>query len=278
MAALTSVNTTIRDEVLVKEVLHALDKKFVLLPWLNTGFEGELKEKGDTVAIQILPNITFSTGTTAGGTITPAAFTITKESLVIDTLKQAGITITDYEQVIVNFDLMAKFADRFAISAKEVIETAAFTVLKSGIASANKLNEASPVTITAANVFGYIETMRVALSSNNAFGESALFVSPSIASFIRQSPIYDGYREGLRVREEGYIMKISGFEVYESNNIGSNHMVGTVRDSVNFCVQFNKYKVVELTNAFAHNVLAEICMGGLVASVNNKASVTLKYA
>lgn len=167
MPAISSLNTTIRDEILVSETLHAMDKRMVLMPWLNSVYEGELKNKGDTVAVQVIPNITFSTGTTAGGTITPSAVTITKETLVIDTLKQTGITVADYERAIVNFNLIVQFGGRFAKAAITTIESSAFTVLKSGIATGNKLQEGTPVTLTAANIYSYVESMRVVMEAND---------------------------------------------------------------------------------------------------------------
>jgi hypothetical protein len=68
-------------------------------------------------------------------------------------------------------------------------------------------------------IYAAIDLMRVELSKRNAFDQSALFVSPAIASLIRQSALFDGFREGLDVRKNAFVGRMSGFEIYETNNL-----------------------------------------------------------
>jgi hypothetical protein len=84
-----------------------------------------------------------------------------------------------------------------------------------------------------------------------------LFVKPAIASLIRQSSLFDGFREGLDVRKAGFVGRMAGFEIYETNNVGS-YMLAMDRDSVHFVAQRTGYKETEETDAFSWNILGEM--------------------
>lgn len=57
MAFTLGANTIIKENLLVKETIRLLDKKFVILPWANTEFEDEIKQQGDSVSVQTFPRI-----------------------------------------------------------------------------------------------------------------------------------------------------------------------------------------------------------------------------
>jgi len=108
--------------------------------------------------------------------------------------------------------------------------------------------------LTKDTVYAAIESMRVKLSERNAFNQAALFVKPATASLIRQSALFDGFREGLDVRKEGFVGRMSGFEIYETNNIGS-YMLAMDKDSIHFVAQWTGYKETQETDAFSSNIL-----------------------
>lgn len=85
-------NTIIVPELFAKEVNNR-DIKNVFYNYTNRDYTGELRNAGDTVTVQTLPTLSFASGT-AGAEITATNFTITEESLVINTTKQLLVRVT----------------------------------------------------------------------------------------------------------------------------------------------------------------------------------------
>ena len=268
MAFVTGSNTIIKENLLAKEVVRLLDKQFVVMNWANTMYEGEIKQQGDTVSIQIFPNISWSSGTTAGASITASTFTITKETLAIDQLAVFRVKTSQIEEIQSNLSIRTKVAERMAYGQADLLEQFVISKALGWAAAGNKIGTYLTA-LTSATTFAAIEAMRVKLSENNAFGNAALFVKPSISSLLRQSSNFDGFKEGLEVRKNGFIGKMSGFEVYETNNIGS-YMLALDKDSVHFAAQFVGFKDTEEVDAFSYNILGEVAYGGKVCTENGK--------
>jgi len=268
MAFVTGSNTIIKENLLAKEVVRLLDKQFVVMPRANTMYEGEIKQQGDTVSIQTFPNISWSSGTTAGASITASTFTITKETLSIDQLAVFRVKTSEIAASQSNLDIRSKVAERMAYGQADLLEQYVVSLAAAGATSGNKLG-AYATALTSSTVFAAIEAMRVKLSENNAFGNAALFVRPAVSSLLRQSANFDGFKEGLGTRETGYVGKMSGFTIYETNNIGK-YMLALDKDSVHFAAQFIGFKQTEETDAFSWNILGELAYGGKVCTENGK--------
>ncbi len=279
MSFTLGTNTIIKENILVKQVIALLDKQFTMSEWANREFEGEITQQGDTVSVQTFPRISFTTGTTAGADITATTFTITKETLVIDTLQQVLVTVTNLEEIQSNLALREKIGSQIMYSMRNVIDGYVSYVAITGALTGNKLHEGSAATADKTTIHALIEEMRVALASNNAFQQAALFVEPAIASLIRQSSLFDGFREGLDARIEGYVGKMSGFLIYETNNLAvAKKMLAMDKDSVHLAVQWTGYDERKEPKGFRTNILSEFVMGSKVFSENSKRIATLKYA
>lgn len=166
MAFITGTNTIIKENLLAKETIRLLDKKFVIMNYANTDYEGEIKQQGDTVSVQTFPNISWSTGTTAGADIAASAWTITKETLTVDQLAQLRVEVTNVEEIQSNISLREKTAERMAYGQAELLEK--FIVKLAVEAAGNKLGSLSTA-LTATTVIDAITAIRTALRKNNAF-------------------------------------------------------------------------------------------------------------
>lgn len=146
------------------------------------------------MSIQTFPNISWQSGTTAGADITLSSFTITKDQLVIDQLATFGVPVTNLEEIQSNLNLATKVADRMAYGQADVLEQFVAKTAVDGVHASNNLGDYGTA-LTKATVYAAVESMRVALAEQNAFDQAALFVAPEIASLIRQSSLFDGFRE-----------------------------------------------------------------------------------
>ena len=115
-------NTIIMVDLLMKETIRLLDEKLVVTPRANRQYEGAIKQVGDTVRVQTFPNVTYSSGTTAGADITESSFTVSSETLQADQLAQLNIPVADLTQITSNLDLMSKLADRISFAMAKVCE------------------------------------------------------------------------------------------------------------------------------------------------------------
>lgn len=277
MSFITGGNTIIKENLLAKEVTKLLDKKFVVMPWANKKYENEIKQQGDTISIETFPNIAWSSGTTAGATISATAFTITKDQLVINQLATFRADVTNVEAIQSNLNLREEIAGRMAYWQAEVLEK---YLIKTAVewAHASNVLGSLAVSLTTATVYGAIDSIRVALSRQNAFEQAGLFVDPVISSLLRQSTNFDGFREGLDVRMEWYIGKMSGFQIFETNNLGYKQILAFDRNAVHFAAQWTGFKVTNDPTAFVDHILGEMAYDAKVCTENKKRIAIYAYA
>lgn len=269
MTIVVWTNTIIKESLLAKEVTRLLDKELVVAPRANTTYEWYVKGQGDTVSIQTFPNISWSSGTTAWTDISLSTFTITKDQLVVDQLAQFGVAVTNLEEIQSNLSLREQVANRMMYGQKDTMDQ---FIISKALAAAVAWSYVSwdySTALTKDTVYAALETIRVALSTRNAFDQAAVFVKPAIASLIRQSSLFDGYREGLDVRKNAFVGRMSGFEIYETNNVGS-YILAMDKNSVHFAAQWIGFKTTEAEKGFRHNILWEMAYWAKVCTENAK--------
>lgn len=288
-------NTIITPAIFSKELIRNLDRKVVFVSHTDRAYEWDLRQAGDTVRVQTLPTLTFTAsaitgagdvtnadvGTGPGGAITASDFAITLENLVVNKYTNKLVRLTDHEMVQSNLSLEEKVAGRFAegvarLFDNEVRDQVLVTQV-ADIPAANKINSATPVTLTKTNIFEEIEKMRVALMDQNVEDNLCLFVSPSAQSLLLQSGILDNSDLGLETRFKGYIGMISGVKVYVSTALtASKEMIMMQEGAVNMVVQVNKTKVVDGTDGFYTNILVEAIYGLKIFAEKAK-SISINY-
>lgn len=273
-------NTVIEPVIFAKEVIRNRDIKNVFYRFANRDYTGELNQAGDTVTVQTLPTLSFASGT-AGAAITATDFTITSENLVIDRTRQLLVRITDKEAKQSNLALTMKVAERFAeAEARLFDEQVRDQILVTDVATipaANKIDSGAPATITTSNIFEKIEGLKVALAEQNVTERLVLFIAPSLASLLRRSGLLDATDLGLETRIKGYMGMVSGVKVVETNALtASKEMIMMEEGAVNMVAQLNQYKVMEGTDGFYQNLMAEIIYGLKLFAENAKA-VAIQY-
>jgi hypothetical protein len=146
------------------------------------------------------------------------------------------------------------------------------------IPAANKINSASPVTLTTANVYGEIMKLRAALKKQNVkVPNMRLFVSTDVETLLLQSDFVKGSDAGVGVMKTGYIGTVGGVQVYSTTALdASNEMIMMADGAVNAVVQITDTKVIDGTDGFYTNVLAQIVWGMKIFGENAKA-IAINY-
>ncbi len=289
-------NTIITPQIFSKEVIRNLDREVVFMSHTNRAYEWEIKKAGDTVRVQTLPTLTFTAssitgagdftnadvGTGPGGVITASDFAITVENLIINKYTEKRVTLTSLEIAQSNLSLEEKVASRFAegmgtLMDNEVRDQILVTQV-ANIPAANKINSASPVTLTTANVYGEIMKLRAALKKQNVkVPNMRLFVSTDVETLLLQSDFVKGSDAGVGVMKTGYIGTVGGVQVYSTTALdASNEMIMMADGAVNAVVQITDTKVIDGTDGFYTNVLAQIVWGMKIFGENAKA-IAINY-
>jgi len=274
-------NTIIIPTLFAKEVIRKRDIKNVFYKYTNKEYTGELKSAWNTVTVQTLPTLSFTTGT-AGDPITASNFTITSENLVINTTKSLLIVLKDVEMTQSNLSLEERVAERFAEAEARLFDEAVrdqiLVVQVADIPAANKLDSGAPITLTPALAYTSILNLSEALDNQNVSEDSRVaFVSPNFSNNLMQSGFLDASDVGLGVRFKGYMGMVNGVKIVKTNALtASKEVIMMAEWAVNMVVQLNQYDVRKGTDGFYENLLAEVIYGLKIFGENAK-SIAVQY-
>jgi N4-gp56 family major capsid protein len=274
-------NTIIIPTIFSKEVIRNRDIKNVFYKHTNSDYTGELRKSGDTVTVQTLPTLSFTSGT-AGAAISATDFTITSENLVIDQVEQLLVKITDEEKVQSNLELTTKVAERFAEAEARLFDEAVrdqiLVTQVADIPAANKLDSGSPITLTPALAYTSILNLSTALDEQNVAEDGRVaFVSPNFANNLMQSNFLDSTDAGLNTRFKGFVGMVNGVKIVKTNALtASKEVIMLQEGAVNMVVQLNNYDVRKGTDGFYENLMAEVIYGLKIFGENAKA-IAIQY-
>ncbi|MBT7538602.1 MAG: hypothetical protein HN683_04640 [Gammaproteobacteria bacterium] len=202
----------------------------------NTDYEGELRNKGDTIRIRTAPSITILDYTGAGSTLTTEVPTPIYQDMQVDQAKYFSVQTNDVLAQQADMDLMNMFTDDAAKQMKINIEDEFFfnCFVTEGPAAANSgatagaLSAAydlgiltAPIdTSTANNLLECILRMSAALDEQNVPEDGRwLVMTPYDRQILMRSDIAQAYFSGdaSSTIRTGKIGMLDRFTVYVSN-------------------------------------------------------------
>lgn len=80
---MSNPTSVVLEDLLLSQVKTANYKKATVLPFCNREYEGQLKEKGDTINVIIHPNVTGTTSGASGDDIPESQYQPTKVPLTV---------------------------------------------------------------------------------------------------------------------------------------------------------------------------------------------------
>lgn len=243
-------------------LLFHLDKAHVATAFVNRDYEGEIKQKGDTVHVNQLGNITVSDYVAANG-ITAEDLVTTEQTLVIDQDKYWAFKVEDLEKVQAAGPLMDEAMARAAYNMADSVDTKIFAEIAGAAKSANTIGtNANKIALTKDNIYENLVKLSVVLDKSNVPTQGrVLAVTPDIygllqmdvPTFIRSTP------ESEARLQTGYIGDISGFQVFKTQNLPANTIIATVPMATSFAEQLVSTEALRSEKNFAdivrgHNV------------------------
>ena len=255
-------------ELWAKKLMVALEKATVFASPLvvNSDYEGEISQMGDTVHINMVSDPTISSYT-RGGTLTYEDLNTADQVLVIDQAKSFSFKVDDIDKRQAAGDVAGPAMARAAYKLRD-LQDIAIEALFAGAASANLVNGGSAVTaVTGTPTQAYdnvLIPLRVELDEANVPQEGRYAVIPPWLHgrllrddrFVRADAA-GGMGNG--VQGNGFVGQAAGFNILVSNNCtlvtGDDYRISAgVPDAITFANQILETEALRLQTTFADAV------------------------
>ena len=204
-------------------LLYALEKAHVATNLVNRNYEGEIRNHGDTVHINTIGAITVKSYTKNTNIDAPETLTTTDQSLAIDQAKYFNFQVDDVDKAQAAGELVDTAMGRAAYALADVSDAYLLGVIAAGAATGNTIGSAaSPVALTAANVYENIIKLKTKLDKANVPNTGrTIVVPPDVHSLLLLDDRFakSSSNAGQEALINGLVGRIAGFDVYMSNNV-----------------------------------------------------------
>ena len=208
--AITNFIPTVWSESLYK----TLDKQYVAVSNCNREFEGDIREKGDTVKICGIGNVKVSDYKKNTDMSTPETLSDNATTLVIDQAKYFNFQIDDVDRAQASPKLM----EAAMKNAANALANEADRYIYNLYTEATRTITCEEVTVD--NIIDYLIDARTSLLGANVTDprDIVIEVSPAIAGLILKAKL-NLSTDNTDVLENGCIGSIGGCKIFVSNNI-----------------------------------------------------------
>ncbi len=214
-------------------LLQSLEKTHVAANLVNRDYEGEIRQQGDTVHINMIGAITVRDYTKGSDIVAPEELSTTDQTLVISQAKYFNFQIDDVDAAQVAGSLMDSALARSAYALKDAADSYILKTIADGLLTENTIGSSAAVTLTKDNIYENIIKLRLILDRNNVPLEGRTIVIPpeAYALLLQDSRFVSG-DIGSEALRSGYIGSVAGFEIYESNNCSKSDSTYTITAQV----------------------------------------------
>ena len=202
---------------------HNLQKSLVALNFVNTDYEGEIRQKGDKVKINTVGAINI--GDYDGTPITLQDLTTSDTTLEVDQAKYFAFKVDDIDRVQAAGELMAPAMEESAYALADAEDSFILgKIAAAGIANSDVIGtQLAPITLTASNIYQSIVNMKVAMDVKNVplTGRSIVVPSEVYALLLLDDRFVKATSENTaeEALKNGFVGRVAGFDVYQSNNV-----------------------------------------------------------
>ncbi|HIV10268.1 MAG TPA: hypothetical protein IAD28_01030 [Candidatus Faeciplasma avium] len=214
-------------------LLQSLEKTHVAANLVNRDYEGEIRQQGDTVHINMIGAITVRDYTKGSDIVAPEELSTTDQTLVISQAKYFNFQIDDVDAAQVAGSLMDSALARSAYALKDAADSYILKTIADGLLTENTIGSSAAVALTKDNIYENIIKLRLILDRNNVPLEGRTIVIPpeAYALLLQDSRFVSG-DIGSEALRSGYIGSVAGFEIYESNNCSKSDSTYTITAQV----------------------------------------------
>ena len=300
---MTSINAStggFTPEIWSEKININLDNYGAYNDIVNRKYEGELKQKGDTVHFYTLGSLSvvdYDPNSTGFSGLDYQDPTGDKQSLVVNQQKAIPFKVDDIKKVQANIDLVNKYTERMAIAFSNVKDAYIHGLAVAG--AGTKLNNSTAVSLTKDNVWAQICRMQAVLTRKNAITKNgldyagkrpALVITPEFQEVMLQCSQFFANAFGDKTLRTGQIGHIGIFDVFLDTNITtdktgtgtgatySQKIVALTSDAITYAEQITKTETLRDIKDFGDYVRSLMVYGGKVANpdciVTNKITMS----
>lgn len=237
---------------------------------VNRKYEGEIKQKGDTVKFYTYGSLEVKDYDAEGNDT--LVWEDPKGNLLelkVDQEKYIAFQVDKIEKVQSNVDLVNGFTKRMAIA---FAQTKDLFIHDLAVTGAGTTLDAKA--LTKDNVWETVCTMYAKLAAKNAIVDGvdyagkrpALVLTPEAEGILKQAPQYFANAFGNEVLRKGQIGIIGGFDVFVDTNIDGGEIVALTSDAIMFAEQITETDMIKAENSFKHKVKSLHVYGGVVGN------------
>lgn len=225
-------------EIFSQKLGKYLDKSTVMMNCVNRNYEGEIKQKGDSVNIVTPGEIDVND---FNGIVMTQKPTSSEQTFVVDQAKYFSFEVSVIEQKQSHSDLIAIYKERAGKKVEEVRDT----YLLSKVADADSSNVITTSVITKDNFYSKVVEASKKLKLNNALdgGKKAwMIIDPELEALAVQAPEFiQANKLGEDTLTKGAIGRISNMDILVCTNFAAvsgtyNIMFGT-NDAITYASQ-----------------------------------------
>jgi len=260
-------------------LLAHLDNTLVANRFFNNDWEGEIREKGNTVKINqigdvsvfdYIPNQDMDPPETLGGV---------QQEMVIDFAKAFNFQIDDVDNVQSNPKLMDAAMERSGVGLSAVVDAWLFDKLIDGAASSNVL---SATITTPDELYVALTRLRTMLTVANIPIRGRLAaMPPSLVELTLQDDRFTktGSSDAENRLQDGVVARAAGFDILEVNTIpGNSHIIAGHPISATAATQITKTEAYRMEKRFADGLKGLFLGGAQVTRPNGVALAQVTLA
>jgi hypothetical protein len=260
-----------------EDVLKERDKVLIGVKHCNTDYEGQIKQQGDQVKILTVGPVASYDYTRNAEIADPDQGTSAAQYLLIDQAKYCHIFFDDLDDAQTKKGFWEEQKRQMGITMAGDLDTFIFgKYTDAGKTITNATVNTADIFSTIAEAAEYFKTINVPEGTTKY-----LEVSPAIATKIILAKIVHGTDNDKRI-ETGYLGKLLGFDIYESNNIVKNgsayECLARTKAAISFAAQLTETEAYRPQKRFADAVKSLQVWGGKVVRPKELVRLTLTPA
>jgi len=243
-------------EIWSQKLNTMLTKNCVMLQCVNTNYEGEIKNQGDSV--KIITPAAVSISTLDSNALTYNELTPSETDLIIDQKKFFAFKINDVAQAQANQDIMEAHLQ----NAKKAIEEVQDSYLlgqHANVDSNNIVGGTTAVTLDKTTIYSQFVALALKLKNADAVSNSQkpwVVINPTIESYLLQSTEFIGaHNVADETLREGAIGRIAGMDVLVSTNLtataGKYYVLAGTNEAITFASQLSKVESLRDKDSFS---------------------------
>ena len=257
-------------------LLQNLNNAHVFKKMVNTEYEGEIKNQGDSVRINTIGHVTIKDYTKNGAIDAPETLQGADQTLLIDQAKYFNFEVDNIDKTQARPKAMNEAMREAAWGMADTMDLFLSTLISNGVAAANILTPLNVGTgVGDGNLYETIVDLETKLDINNTPSvERFCVISPAHHGLLMKDPRFTSFATS---QADAYIRgkvlgEVRNFQIYKSNNLPTTSTIlAGYKGAVTFADQISELNAFKPEGSFSDAVKELHVYGGKVTRPANLA-------